>query len=123
VATNNFFVPLRDLPMENVETGSEGNSTKIFGTSETTGKGRPPLVVLISDANLIGLQRELKSVMSGEFFIRNTATRNRITTKSTVDCNTIKNSSLRKISTSLHFTQRRINQLKPLSGICLAILL
>jgi hypothetical protein len=32
---NNFFVPLRDLPMENVETGSEGNSTKTPGTNES----------------------------------------------------------------------------------------
>jgi hypothetical protein len=31
-----------------------------------------------------------------------------------------KNSSPRKISASLHFTQRQINLLKPLSGICLA---
>jgi hypothetical protein len=28
VATNSFFAQLRDLPMENTEMGSEGNSTK-----------------------------------------------------------------------------------------------
>jgi hypothetical protein len=34
VATNNFFVPLRDLPMENKEMGNKGNSTKTLGTNE-----------------------------------------------------------------------------------------
>jgi hypothetical protein len=28
VATNNFFAPLWDLPMENAAMGSKGNSTK-----------------------------------------------------------------------------------------------
>jgi hypothetical protein len=41
VAINNFFPPLRDLSMENVETGSEGNSTKTRGTNEGSGKCRP----------------------------------------------------------------------------------
>jgi hypothetical protein len=103
-----FFAPLKDLLTENAETGSEGNSTKTPGTNETTGKGRPPPIVLTSEANLISLQRELKSVVSGEFFFRNTATGIRITTKSMVDYNTIINSLLRKISTSFQFTQSRI---------------
>jgi hypothetical protein len=38
VATNTLFAPLRDLPMENVEIGSEGNSTKTPGTNESTEK-------------------------------------------------------------------------------------
>jgi hypothetical protein len=33
-ATSNFFAPLGDLPMENVEIGSEGNSTKTRETNE-----------------------------------------------------------------------------------------
>jgi hypothetical protein len=36
VATNNFFAPRRDLPMENAETGSEGDSKKTSGTNEST---------------------------------------------------------------------------------------
>jgi hypothetical protein len=65
--------------MENVGMGSEGNSTKTPGTNESTGKGRPSPIVLISEANLISHHRELKSVVTGEFFFRNTATRTRIT--------------------------------------------
>jgi hypothetical protein len=53
------------------------------------GKDRPPPIVLKPEANLICLQRELKRVLSWEFF-RSTATGNRITTKSIVDYNAIK---------------------------------
>jgi hypothetical protein len=70
---NNFLVAFRDLLTENAERGSEGNSTKTPGTNEITGKGRPPPTVLTSEANLVCLQREVKSVLSEEFF-RNTAT-------------------------------------------------
>jgi hypothetical protein len=44
---NNFFVPLRDLRMENAETGSKGNSTKTPGTNEGLGRGRLPPIILI----------------------------------------------------------------------------
>jgi hypothetical protein len=37
VTTNNFFAPLRDLPMENGETSSDGNSTKTPETTDRTG--------------------------------------------------------------------------------------
>jgi hypothetical protein len=63
VATNNFLAPLRDLPMENAETSSERNSTKTCGTNESTGISRPPPIVLSSEAKLISLHRELKSVL------------------------------------------------------------
>jgi hypothetical protein len=53
--------------MENVEMGSEGNSTKTPGTNESLGKGWPPPIVLTSEAKS-SLQRELKSVVRGEFF-------------------------------------------------------
>jgi hypothetical protein len=56
MATNNFFAPLRDLPVEDAETGGEGNSTRTPGTNESTGEGRSPLI-LTSDANLIILRR------------------------------------------------------------------
>jgi hypothetical protein len=105
--------------MENVEKDSEENFTKIPGTNEGTHESRPPPIILTSEANMICLQREIKRVVGGEFF-RNTATGTRITTKRRV---AYKNSSLRIISTSFHFTQRRINWLKPLSVICQVIFL
>jgi hypothetical protein len=89
VAKNNFIMPLRDLPVENAEMGSEGNSIETPGTDERMGKGRPPPIVLTLEANLFCLQRELKSVMSGDFFFQNTATGTGATTKSMVDYNAI----------------------------------
>jgi hypothetical protein len=73
--------------MENKKACREGNSTKTPGTSESTGEGRPPPVVITSEANLISLQRELRSVVSAVFFFRNTATGTRVTAKSIVDYN------------------------------------
>jgi hypothetical protein len=54
--------------MANAETGSEGNSTNTPETNESPGKGRPPSMVLTSETDIISLQKELKSVVSGEFF-------------------------------------------------------
>jgi hypothetical protein len=85
---NNFFTPLRDLPVENAMTGKEGNSIKTLGTNESPGKSCPPPIILTLEANLISLQRELKSVMSGKFF-QNIATGSQITTRSTVHYNAI----------------------------------
>jgi hypothetical protein len=51
-AMNNFFAPLRDLPTENAETGSEVNYTKTPGTNESTDKGKPSPIALTSEANL-----------------------------------------------------------------------
>jgi hypothetical protein len=84
VATNNFFAPLSNLPMENAETGSERNSTKTPGSNESTGKGGPPPIILTLEVNFISLQRELKNVVSGQFF-QNIATESQITSKSMVD--------------------------------------
>jgi hypothetical protein len=47
------------------ETGSERKSTKTPGTTECTGKGKPPPIILTSEANLISLQRELKCRKQG----------------------------------------------------------
>jgi hypothetical protein len=100
--------------MENAETGSERNSTKTPGTNENTDKGRPHLLVLTSDANLISLQRELKSVVSGEFLFRNTATGTRITTKSMVDYN-----ATQKLLTeqNLHFSTFYKKADKPIKAV------
>jgi hypothetical protein len=53
-------------------------------------KGRPPPIVLTSEVNLLSLQKDLKAVVTGEFF-RNTASGSRITTKSMSDYKTIQN--------------------------------
>jgi hypothetical protein len=87
MAANNTFAPLRDVFMDNAQTGSERNASKSSGTNESTAKCRPHPIAITSEAELTSLQREIKSVVSGEFLSRNTATGNRITTKSTLDYN------------------------------------
>jgi hypothetical protein len=68
-----------------VETGSEGNSTKTPGANECLDKGRPPPIVITSEANLFSLQRELKCIGSGECLSRKATAGNWIPTKCTVD--------------------------------------
>jgi hypothetical protein len=51
--------------------------------------------------------------VSAEFFFRNSATGTRITAKHTVDYIAIQKFLYENITNSLHFTQRRINLLKP----------
>jgi hypothetical protein len=49
-------------------------------------KGRsPPPIVLTSDVNFLGLQKDLKAVVTGDFFLRNTASGTLITTRSMAD--------------------------------------
>jgi hypothetical protein len=122
VATNNFFAPLRDLAMENAQMGNERNFTKTPGTNECPDKCRLSLIELTLQANIFSPQRELKRVVIGEFF-RNTATGTRITTKSMVDQNVIQKFLTEKNLHFFHFTQKRINMLKLLSGIYLATFL
>jgi hypothetical protein len=92
---NNLFAPLRDLLMENAETGSEENSTKRPETSDSPGKGRQPPIVLTWEINLISLQRQIRRYRD-----RNNATGNRITIKSMVDNNAIQTFHTDK---NLHF--------------------
>jgi hypothetical protein len=68
VATKNFFAPLRAVSMEGTEASDEGKS------SGNIDKGRPPPIVLPSEANL-SLQKDLKTVVTGgvllpEYYIR-----------------------------------------------------
>jgi hypothetical protein len=79
VANKNFFAPLRAVPMEGAEISDEASS------SENTDKGRPPPIVLTSEANLPSLQKDLKTVVTGEFFFRNTASGTRLTTRNMTD--------------------------------------
>jgi hypothetical protein len=69
--------------------GREGNCTKTPGTNGSGGQGRPPPIAPTSEANLINRKRELKNVVSGEYFFRNTVTETRITTENIVDYNAI----------------------------------
>jgi hypothetical protein len=73
-AINNFFAPLRAVPMKGAEVSDEASS------SENIDKGRPTPIVLTSEANILSLQKDLKTAVTGEFF-RNTASGTRITTK------------------------------------------
>jgi hypothetical protein len=41
VATNGFFEPVRDVPLENVEPSSEGDSNEICEEGENLSTGRP----------------------------------------------------------------------------------
>jgi hypothetical protein len=53
-------------------------------------KADHPAIVLTSEVNLLSLQKDLKAVVTGEFF-RNSASGTRITTKSVADYKTIQN--------------------------------
>jgi hypothetical protein len=48
-------------------------------------------IILISEVNYLSLQKDLKAVVTGEFFFRNTASGTRITTKSMADYKAIQN--------------------------------
>jgi hypothetical protein len=86
VATKNFFAPsgqptLKMMPL------SESKSTK----AEATGKsGRPPPIILMSAANLIHLQKQLKGVAKQSFKFRNTKNGTRVITKDMVDYQAVK---------------------------------
>jgi hypothetical protein len=86
VVTQNFFAPLRTVPMEGAEVCEETPSL-----DNNLEKGRPPPIVLTTEVNLPSLQKDLKAVVTGEFFFRNTASGTRITTKSMADYKTIQN--------------------------------
>jgi hypothetical protein len=64
------------------ETPSSGNNLE---------KGRPTPIVLTSKVNFLRLQKDLKAVVTGKFFFRNTAPGTRLTTRSMADYKTIQN--------------------------------
>jgi hypothetical protein len=111
VATKNFYAPLRAVPMEVAEVSDEASS------SENTDNGRPHPIVLTSEANLLSHQKNLRTVVNGEFFFRNTASRIRITTKTWQTTKPRRTFQVRKIFHSLHSTPRETNQQKLSSGI------
>jgi hypothetical protein len=82
VATKNFFAPLRTTNMDTDAPVTESKSTE----AEATGKsGRPPPIILTSAANLIQLQKQLKSVAKQSFEFRNAKNGTRVVTKDMVD--------------------------------------
>jgi hypothetical protein len=80
MVTNNFFAPPRAVAMEDAEECGETPSS-----DNNLDKGRPSPTALTSEVNLLSLQKDLKAVVTGEFFFRNTASGTRITIKSMAD--------------------------------------
>jgi hypothetical protein len=87
VATRNFFAPLRATTMETDTSGAEATTLQeaVPGTA-----GRPPPIVLISSANLIQLQKQLKNEAKDDFELRNTKNGTRVITKSMTDFEAVK---------------------------------
>jgi hypothetical protein len=56
----------------------------------STQAGRPPRIVLTSQINLIQIQRQLKSLLKGNFEFRGTRNPTRVVTKEMVDFSTIR---------------------------------
>jgi hypothetical protein len=84
--TKNYFAPLRAVPMEGAEVCGETPSS-----GKNLVKGRPTPIVLSSEVNFLSLQKELKVVVTGKFFFRNTTSGTWITTKSMADYKTMQN--------------------------------
>jgi hypothetical protein len=66
VVNKNPFTPLRAVSMDGTEASDEGQS------SDNIDKGRPTPIVLTSEANLLSLQKDLKTVVTGVFLFLNT---------------------------------------------------
>jgi hypothetical protein len=97
----NFFAPPRAVPREGAEVCDETPSL-----DKNLQKGRPPPILLTSEVNLLSLQKDLKAVVTGEFF-QNTASGTRITNKSMADYKTIQNLFKSERYPILHFLHQR----------------
>jgi hypothetical protein len=118
VVTKNFFAPLRAAPMEGAEVCDERSSS-----NDNPDKGRPPPLVLSSEANILSLQKDLKTVVTGEFFFRNTASGTRITTKSMADYKATQNLLSQRGLTYFTFYTKGDKPVKLSLGICRITLL
>jgi hypothetical protein len=90
--TRNFFAPLRtagmDLdPTEDTNNQTDGEQQQQPPNSQ---RGRPPPIILTSIINLIQLQKQLRSLVKGNFEFRNTRNGTRIVTKGMADYSAIK---------------------------------
>jgi hypothetical protein len=69
VVTRNFFAPLRAADMDTEASGTEATSNEEAVPRKTD---RPPPIILMSTTDLIQLQKQLKSVVKGNFKFRST---------------------------------------------------
>jgi hypothetical protein len=68
ITTRNFFAPLRAT----MDTDSSGMEAKTEEEAVPEKTCRPPPIILTSSTNLIQLQKQLKSVVKGDFEFRST---------------------------------------------------
>jgi hypothetical protein len=86
ITTRNFFAPLRAT----METDSSGMEAKTEEEAVPQQNCRPPPIILTSSANLIQLQKQLKSVVRGDFEFRSTRNGTRVVTKGMADFEAVK---------------------------------
>jgi hypothetical protein len=87
VVTRNYFTPLRTANMDTNTSGTEGmpNEEAVPGIT-----GGPLAIVLISETNLIYLQKQLKGVLKDNFEFRSTRNGTRLLTKVMADFSVFK---------------------------------
>jgi hypothetical protein len=105
VASRNFIASMRTIAMKGAEPSSEGSSSTPHA-KESLDKDSPSPIILTTEANLISLQKQIKSVVNWEFLFRNTATGNGFQQKNMADSKAIQTSCLLHV---LH-KSRKIHQ-------------
>jgi hypothetical protein len=86
VPTQNFFAPLRSIEMEADHGGDADTTTeRQQHQAPSSQAGKPPPIVLTSQANLMQLRRQLKGLMKGNFEYRSTRNGTRVVTKETAN--------------------------------------
>jgi hypothetical protein len=97
-ATRNYFAPLRTVEMDTAENTAEcEDAAEQHQQAPSRVAGRPPPIVLISAANLILLQKQLKRLVKGNFEFRSTRNETPAVTKEMADY-----SALRSYFDSIH---------------------
>jgi hypothetical protein len=90
-ATRNYFAPLRTTEMDTAENDAEGeHAAEEQQQAPSLVAGRPPPIVLTSDANLILLQKQLKGLVKGSFEFRSTRNGIQVITKEMADYSAIR---------------------------------
>jgi hypothetical protein len=82
VANRNFFTPLRASDMDTDSATTEASPREATAPTKT---GRPPPIVLTSAFKLIQVQKQLNCVACEKFELHSTRIRNRVTTRSMAD--------------------------------------
>jgi hypothetical protein len=73
-----------------MDTDSAGAEATVYEETVPGKRGRPPPIILTSQANLIQLQKQLKNVVKGDFEFRNTRNGTRVITKVMADFEAVK---------------------------------